>query len=80
MVEIKLCRHIRSPLFLDFLSREMLGPQLVFINLTMNAEDKKKRLMKRHEGSEQFVKLMEVNNIFLIFGKNFLCIFRTLRN
>ena len=42
----------------------MLGPQLVFINLTMNAEDKKKRLMKRHEGSEQFVKLMEVNNIF----------------
>ena len=46
-------------LFLTF-NREMLGPELTFVHLTMGFEDKRKRLMKRHEGGETFVEIMEV--------------------
>ena len=38
----------------------MLGPELTFVHLTMGFEDKRKRLMKRHEGGETFVEMMEV--------------------
>ena len=38
----------------------MLGPELTFVHLTMGFEDKRKRLMKRHEGGETFVEIMEV--------------------
>ena len=41
--------------------REILGPQLVFINLTMNDKERNQRLLDRHEGDEQIVKLMEVD-------------------
>ena len=42
------------------INREMLGPELTFVHLTMGFEDKRKRLMKRHEGGETFVEMMEV--------------------
>ena len=42
------------------INREMLGPELTFVHLTMGFEDKRKRLMKRHEGGETFVEIMEV--------------------
>ena len=42
------------------LSREILGPDLVFIHLKMNKEDQHKRLMERHDGNEEFVQQMEV--------------------
>ena len=40
--------------------REILGPDLTFIHLTMDKEDKLKRLQKRHDGNEQFIAMMEV--------------------
>merc|ERR1712029_799196 len=39
--------------------REIFGPDLIFIVLTMSKEEKKKRLMNRHDGDLQFVELME---------------------
>ena len=48
--------------------RDILGPELVIINLTMNNEDRNKRLMERHEGNEQIAKIMKVH-LFLSFYK-----------
>ena len=42
------------------LSREILGPDLVFIHLKMSKEDQHKRLMERHDGNKEFVQQMEV--------------------
>ena len=42
------------------MSREILGPDLVFIHLKMGKEDQHKRLMERHDGNEEFVQQMEV--------------------
>ena len=42
------------------MSREILGPDLVFIHLKMSKEDQHKRLMERHDGNEEFVQQMEV--------------------
>merc|ERR1711973_628606 len=39
--------------------RKMLGPDLIFIVLTMSKEDKNKRLMNRHDGDLQFVEFLE---------------------
>ena len=36
-----------------------MGPDLVFIHLTMTKEEKCKRLMHRHDGNEQIVEIME---------------------
>ena len=49
--------------------REILGPDLTFIHLTMDKEDKLKRLQKRHDGNEQFIAMMEVERLtfFLAF-------------
>ena len=44
----------------------MLGPELTFVHLTMGFEDKRKRLMKRHEGGETFVEIMEVIKHYVI--------------
>ena len=40
--------------------RDILGSDLVFINLTMTDEDRDRRLMERHEGNQQVAKLMKV--------------------
>ena len=62
-------------LFLTF-NREMLGPELTFVHLTMGFEDKRKRLMKRHEGGETFVEMMEVIlNMYVAQGTDNLCPF-----
>ena len=42
------------------LSREILGPDLLFIHLKMSKEDQHKRLMERHDGNKEFVQQMEV--------------------
>ena len=43
--------------------REILGPDLVFVHLKMNKEDKYKRLMHRHDGNTAFVQMMEVDEL-----------------
>ena len=40
--------------------RDIFGPELVFINLSMNDEDRNRRLMERHEGNEQVAKFLKV--------------------
>ena len=40
--------------------RNIFGPELVFINLSMNDEDRNRRLMERHEGNEQVAKFLKV--------------------
>ena len=40
--------------------RDIFGPELVFINLSMNDEDRNGRLMERHEGNEQVAKFLKV--------------------
>ena len=41
--------------------RDILGNELVFINLSMDDEDRNRRLMERHEGNEQVAKFLKVN-------------------
>lgn len=48
--------------------REILGPDLVFINLKMSREEKNKRLLKRHSGNEKVVEMME--NFDNLMSKN----------
>ena len=45
---------------LDICFREILGPDLVFIILDMSQEDRRKRVLKRHDGSEGAADLMDV--------------------
>ena len=45
---------------LDIWFREILGPDLVFIILDMSQEDRRKRVLKRHDGSEGAADLMDV--------------------
>ena len=40
--------------------REILGPDLVIINLRMSAEDRRKRVLQRHKGSESAADMMQV--------------------
>ena len=47
-------------LFYLIYPRDILGPDLVFIHLTMTDEDRDRRLMERHEGNQQVAKLMKV--------------------
>ena len=43
----------------------------MFINLTMNENERNQRLIERHEGDEQIVKLMEVGIYFKKKGNRF---------
>ena len=40
--------------------RDIFGSELVYINLSMNNEDRNRRLMERHEGNEQVAKFLKV--------------------
>ena len=40
-----------------------MGPDLIFVVLTMDMEEVRKRLMARHHGDESVVEMMEVNLI-----------------
>ena len=40
--------------------REILGPQLVFILLSMPSEDRRKRIAERHKDDETAVHMMDV--------------------
>ena len=40
--------------------RKILGPQLVFILLTMPSEDRRKRILSRHKDNEGAVEMMDV--------------------
>ena len=41
--------------------RKILGPQLVFILLSMPSEDRRKRILSRHMGNEGAGEMMDVN-------------------
>ena len=43
--------------------REILGNQLTFVHLEMDKEDKKKRLIGRHDGEGVFVDMLEVFSV-----------------
>ena len=51
---------------ISFFFRDILGPQLMFINLTMNDKDRNQRLLERHEGDEQVTELMKVDFCHLL--------------
>ena len=42
------------------ISRSVLGPDLIFVVLTMDMEEVKKRVMIRHHGDESAVEMFEV--------------------
>ena len=43
------------------ISRSILGPDLIFVVLTMDMEEVKKRVIARHNGNESVQELFEVN-------------------
>ena len=45
------------------MGRKILGDQLTFVHLEMDKEDKKKRLIGRHDGEGVFVDMLEVYSI-----------------
>ena len=46
--------------------RELLGDDLVFMNLSMGKEDKMKRLLARHGGDEQTASMFDVSFSFIL--------------
>ena len=45
----------------NIIIRETLGEDVIFVHLTMNPEDKRKRLQKRHaDGADEVIAMMEV--------------------
>ena len=46
------------------LLREILGPGLIIINLTMSSEDRRKRVLKRHGDNETAADMMDVGLIY----------------
>ena len=44
----------------SILFREVLGSELVFVNLHISTEDLKKRLGQRHMGNEEAVEMLAV--------------------
>ena len=46
---------------LTYIPRSFLGPELLIIVLTMTEENTRKRIEKRHRGSQQAVELLMVN-------------------
>ena len=46
--------------------RELLGDNLVFMNLSMGKEDKMKRLLARHGGDEQTASMFDVSFLFVL--------------
>ena len=57
VAHVVLTRELRDCL------RDILGPDLVIINLTMSDEDRKKRILARHMGDENAWDAMEVGPI-----------------
>ena len=55
-----------------FCIREILGPDLIFVILDMSQEDRRKRVLKRHDGSEGAADLMDVglNIVLMILFNN----------
>ena len=45
----------------QLLFREVIGPDLVFINLQMSSEDRRKRVLERHVGDEASADMMDVS-------------------
>ena len=48
--------------------REILGPQLVFILLSMPSEDRRKRIAERHKDDETAVHMMDVITTFTLYS------------
>ena len=54
------CQFRTVSIRLSVLFRNILGPDLILIMLTMSKEAKKERLKQRHDGNMQIVERMEV--------------------
>ena len=52
-----------SKVQLCIISRDILGPNLTFVHLTMDTEERKERLAQRHEGNENFIETLEVQGV-----------------
>ena len=61
--------HIDSVLimriFRTVCNRDILGPDLIFVILDMSQEDRRERVLKRHDGSEEAADLMDVGLIII---------------
>ena len=49
----------------QLLFREVIGPDLVFINLQMSSEDRRKRVLERHVGDEASADMMDVSKVYI---------------
>ena len=58
--------------------REWLGPDLIFVHLEMSQEDRRARVLGRHQGSTDAADLMDVNKYHdeLAFGSDLTICFR----
>lgn len=75
--------HIDSGLimriFKTVCNRDILGPDLIFVILDMSQEDRRERVLKRHDGSEEAADLMDVGLIIIkeYFKREFLELCKT---
>ena len=51
---------IHNALYTKDLFRSILGPELIFVILSMDKEEVRKRVLARHHGEEQAAEFMEV--------------------
>ena len=52
-------KYFKMPVIFGFL-RSKLGPKLVIVNLVMEPEELRKRVLARHQGDEEAADMMEV--------------------
>ena len=52
-------------IFKTVCNRDILGPDLIFVILDMSQEDRRERVLKRHDGSEEAADLMDVGLIII---------------
>ena len=50
-------------LIIHTMTRDILGPDLVFINLWMSAEERRRRILQRHKGDAAAANVMNVREI-----------------
>ena len=48
------------------ISREIIGPDLVFVILKMSNEDRRKRVVERHLGDENITDIMDVGSQYYL--------------
>ena len=53
-------------IFNCYTSREIIGPDLVFVILRMSNEDRRKRVVERHLGDENITDIMDVGSQYYL--------------